>query len=401
MRITLVAPFATQLKGTTRARVLPLAAALAGRGHQVSVLIPPWDYPAEAGREETGGSLQVRWLSLPRPLVPRLSWRLAREAVGTRPDVVHVFKPKAHAGLALLWLWLFHASIPRVLDSDDWEGRGGWNDVNPYTPAQKAFFQWQETFLPRHCASAVTVCSRTLQTQAWGLGVPPERVVYLPNGASRAHYRAWAGADPAPVRQRLGLGSDPVVLLYTRFDRFAVARVVEVLARVVAQVPAARLLVVGRGFFGEEELLRQELAGRGLDAHLAYAGWLAEADLPAYLAAGDVAFFPQDDNLINRASCSAKLTELMVAGRAIVTDAVGDSAERLEQHRSGWLTPPGDVIAQAAAIVALLRDPPGCQALGRAARERVWQEYDWDRLAERAERAYRLAGPFVQTPLMV
>lgn len=393
MRIVLIAPFATQPKGTTRARVLPLGAALAGRGHSVTVLVPPWDNPAEAGREETQGSLTVRWLRLPRPaLLPRLSLQLAREALRERPDVVHLFKPKAHSGLALFWLWLRRSRVPRVLDSDDWEGRGGWNEVNPYSPLQKAFFQWQETFLPRRCAGAVTVASRTLQTQMWGLGVPPERVVYLPNGAGKSRYSDWTAADPAPVRQQLGLGEGPVVLLYTRFDRFAVARVPEVMARVVEQVPQARLLVVGKGFFGEEEVLRQQMAERGLGSHLVYAGWVEEGELPACLAAGDVALFPMDDRLTNRASCSAKLIELMVAGRPIVADAVGESRELLEHRVSGLLTPAGDVEAQAGAIVALLRDPAARRSLGEAARQRIWAEYDWDRLAERAEEAYRLAG---------
>lgn len=392
MRITLIAPFALFPKGTTRSRVLPLARALAGRGHAVAVLIPPWDHPAEAGREEASGTLRVRSLSLPRPLVPRLSWQMATAALRTRPDVVHVFKPKAHAGLALFWLWLRARRLPRVLDSDDWEGRGGWNEVNPYSPAQKAFFQWQETFLPRRCAAVVTVASRTLQTQMWGLGLPPERVVYLPNGAERARYGGWESADPAPVRHRLGLGNDPVVLLYTRFDRFAVPRVVEVMARVVAAVPEARLLVIGRGFFGEEESLATEMAARGLSAHLTYAGWVEGADLPGYLAAGDVAFFPMDDNLINRANCSVKLLELLVAGRAVVADAVGESREMIEHRVSGWLTPPEDVDAQAAAIVTLLRDPDLCQVLGREAAQRIWRERDWQHLAGRAERAYRLAG---------
>ncbi len=392
MKITLIAPFATFPKGTTRARVLPLAHALAGRDHQVTVLIPPWDHPEETGREETHAALYIRWLSLPRRArVPRLSMHLAREALRARPEVIHVFKPKAHAGLALFWLWLGRSSIPRVLDSDDWEGRGGWNEVNPYTRTQKAFFQWQESFLPRHCAEVVTVVSRTLQTQMWGLGLPPERVIYIPNGVDRRRYVSWEQAAPLPLRKRLGLDGHPVVLLYTRFDRFALERAVEVFSRVAQALPEARFLVVGRGFFGEEKVLQQEMAGRGLREHLVYAGWVPEEELPTYLSAGDVAYYPMDDSLINRASCSMKLLELLVAGQAVVTDAVGENREVLEDRRSGWLTPPGDIQAQAEALVTLLRSPEMCRFLGETARQRVWQEYNWDRLAERAEAAYRLA----------
>src|SRR5690349_9211898 len=46
MRIALIAPFGLQPKGTVSARMLPLAQALAGRGHMVRVVIPPWDDPS-------------------------------------------------------------------------------------------------------------------------------------------------------------------------------------------------------------------------------------------------------------------------------------------------------------------------------------------------------------------
>src|SRR4029078_9194650 len=45
MRIALLAPFGLQPKGTVQARILPLAHALGARGHQVRVVIPPWDDP--------------------------------------------------------------------------------------------------------------------------------------------------------------------------------------------------------------------------------------------------------------------------------------------------------------------------------------------------------------------
>ena len=40
MRIAFVAPFGLRAKGTTRARVLPLARELARRGHTVAVFVP-------------------------------------------------------------------------------------------------------------------------------------------------------------------------------------------------------------------------------------------------------------------------------------------------------------------------------------------------------------------------
>ena len=118
----------------------------------------------------------VEVVELPRPLAAARRGRGgldggagARRRCAGRPDVIHVFKPKGYSGLAGLVLSALRR--PWVLDTDDWEGRGGWNARNPYPAPQRALFQWQETTLPR-LAGAVTVASRTLQTQVWGLGVP-------------------------------------------------------------------------------------------------------------------------------------------------------------------------------------------------------------------------------------
>ena len=48
-----------------------------------------------------------------------------------------------------------------VVDNDDWEGAGGWLDVNPYPAYQKAIMAWQERWALRH-ARAVTCASDVL-----------------------------------------------------------------------------------------------------------------------------------------------------------------------------------------------------------------------------------------------
>ena len=191
MNIAMLGPFGLRPKSTMRRRALPLGKALAARGHGVTIIVPPWDWPADAGRQWQEEGVEVRCLSL-SPSVPGLSAialvvRLLRGALDTQPDVVHCFKPKAYAGLAAFLLWygryvgLWRGRL--VVDSDDWEGPGGWNERGGYSWAQRPFFAWQERWGLLH-ADAVTVASHTLQTLAWSLGVPPERLHYLPNGVS-------------------------------------------------------------------------------------------------------------------------------------------------------------------------------------------------------------------------
>ncbi|MHB0857902.1 MAG: glycosyltransferase family 4 protein [Anaerolineae bacterium] len=396
LRVVLVGPFGLGPKATMRVRALPLAHALAAKGHAVQVVMPPWHTPQEAGRRWREGAVSLEYVPL-GPQIPLLSHllitlRLVRAALAWHPDVVHCFKPKAYAGLAAWVLWhLAKLGLTRarlVVDEDDWEGPGGWNDLDPYPWILRTFFAWQERWGLRH-AHAVTAASRTLESLIWALGAPPARVIYLPNGAPE-----WPAGDGRAARERLGWGTEPVMLLYTRFFEFDPARAVAVLRRVLAQEPTARLLVVGRALHAEDDARFDRLAAEaGVAERVTRVGWVAYEDLPDLVAAADVAIYPFDDTLVNRTKSAVKLTDLLAAGVPVVADAVGQNREYIVHGESGLLVGSGDVEAMAAAVVQLFRDDGLRSALGAAAARRLRADYAWDKLAEQAIRAYGVAKP--------
>ncbi|MFB0535958.1 MAG: glycosyltransferase family 4 protein [Anaerolineae bacterium] len=393
MRVVFIGPFGLRVKGTMSRRAMPMARALADRGHEVDIILPPWDCPEDSGREWEEEGVGVHNIALPPhfPLLFHLlvTWRLVRRALALKPDVVHCFKPKAYAGLSATGIWFLQrlglTKARLVVDSDDWEGWGGWNEFGDYTWAQKRFFAWQERWGLTH-GDAVTVASRALQTLAWSLGVAPKRVFYVPNGAD------LNSQIPNPKSQISILHSPFSVLLYTRFFEFQAERVVEVFERVAAEVPEVQFLIVGAGLAGEEEKLLHLASQRGLADRIVYAGWVESTELPRYLAAADVAMHPLDDNLLNRARCSAKLVDLMAAGLAIVAEDVGQSSEYIEHGRSGLLVRAGDIGTFARCVVRLLRDESLRRALGNEARRRVCEEFAWRRLVEGIESAYQRGG---------
>jgi glycosyltransferase involved in cell wall biosynthesis len=401
MRIVMIGPFGLRPKGTMSVRALPLAKALVARGHRVDIITPPWSYPQDSGREWEEDGVGICNVTLP-PRFPLLwhlivTWRLVRRALAPRPDVVHCFKPKGYAGLAAMAFWFLKrlTKTRLVVDSDDWEGKGGWNEIEPYTWLQRRFFAWQERWGLTHC-DALTVASRALETIVWSLGVEPGRVFYVPNGVSSSEFRVPSSEfktqnqtirpfDHPTIRPP----DRPVVLLYTRFFEFQVERVVGVFQRVLAEVPEAKLLVVGRGFFGEEERLLELMQEAGIADRLVYVDWVKPGELPAYFAAADVAIYPYDDTLINRTKCSVKLIDLMAAGVPVVADDVGQNGEYIEHGVSGLLVPPGETDAFANSVVKLLRDESLRAKLGRGAQKRVFEEFNWARLVARVEEAYR------------
>ncbi len=409
MRVVMVGPFGLRPRGTMSVRALPMAKALAARGHTVTVLLPPWQNLEDAGRcwEEDG--VAVENVPLP-PHFPGLfhiltAIRLACRVLALHPDVVHLFKPKAYSGLTHYLL----ARIPRqrrprlVVDTDDWEGPGGWNEIGGYTPVQRRFFAWQERWGLTH-ADAVTVASRTLESLVWALGVSREQVFYIPNGVSSSSLSILHPPSSTLHPPSSTLHPPFSILLYTRFFEFPVSRVIELLHRVRERVPEARLLVVGKGLFGEEEELFRLAAQSGLTithhvsrltldvsrftSDVTYCGWVPSDTLPTYFAQADLAIYPFDDTLVNRAKCAVKLRDLLAAGVPVVAEAVGQNREMIRHGETGWLVPPGDVPSFAEAVVRLLEDAQLRERLGQAAARDVRERFAWERLVETVERAY-------------
>jgi glycosyltransferase involved in cell wall biosynthesis len=387
LRIAMIGPFGLRRKGTSRARLLPMAQSLAERGHQVDVVLPPWDSPEDSAWQTMMGLVPVRHTRLP-PATPGLfglllCCRLVREALASRPEVVHCFKPKAYAGAAAFALWyaarlgLTRARV--VLDTDDWEGRGGWNEMGSYSRAQRALFSYQEQCGLGHC-HALTVASRALETLAWSRGVPREKVSYVPNG--------WQDTAANVSGMSAGHSGTTSVLLVTRFIEFDIRWLVDVWEEVIRRMPGAVLSVVGKGLSGEERLLQEMVEARRLARSVEYLGWLEGDDLLDCEQETQLAIFPYDDTLVNRTKCSARLVQLMASGLPTIATDVGQNREYIEHGLSGWLVPADDSGAFAAAVVGLLRDEELRSRLGQGAKERILSEFSWDKLVERVEKAY-------------
>lgn len=382
----MVGPFGLRPRMTMGARALPLARSLVRRGHAVTLLLPPWQNPEDSGRCWVEDGVRVENVVLPATLPGWfqgcLTARMVRRVREIDPEVVHIFKPKAYAGLVH---WALRRRYAVVVDSDDWEGPGGWNVQGGYPRWLQAFFTRQERWgLTR--ADAVTVASRALQTLVWALGYPPERVFYLPNGVE---------ASPVPHHGG-GRGERPVLLLYTRFFEYDLNRLWRILERTRDQRPALQVWVIGKGFHGEEELLLARARGAGWKvanalesgADLLYLGWIPKRELSQYFVRADLGLYPFDDTLLNRTKCPVKLLDLLGSGVPVVADAVGEIREMVVDGHSGYLVPPEDEEAWVNAILRLLADEERRAAMGAWARADVLKRLAWDRLAQIAESAY-------------
>ncbi|MDW8350368.1 MAG: glycosyltransferase family 4 protein [Anaerolineae bacterium] len=397
MNIVHLAPFAFSPKATVSARILPMATALARRGHTVTVLIPPYDNPADGGKrwQREGVRLENVWSAgQSRPgfgLYAQLARRLAERARELKPDVVHVFKP---VGVAALAMWLLNrrpaADNGRlILDNDDWEGRGGWLDVNAYPLAQKLFMQWQERWA-LGAASCVTCASPVLVERTRRFRTtrrqPADDVFLLPNGPDEALRAQVARAQVKREALRAAFGwRQPIAIYAGTIPR---NHDLDIAVHALRRAPDVRWVIVATG--DGIPSLRRAIAAAGIAERVEWHGFMSHAQLIERLVAADIALYPYRDTNINRAKCSGKVMDYMVCGKAMIVSDVGMNRVYLEHERSGLLTPPGDVEAFYAALKRLLDDPAFADRIGRAAQERIWARFGWAERIGELERIYQM-----------
>jgi glycosyltransferase involved in cell wall biosynthesis len=161
---------------------------------------------------------------------------------------------------------------------------------------------------------------------------------------------------------------------------------VDVLLDALAQLPAARGLIIG-GQPGEADRMRlEERAGRlGLAERVTFTGWLPPADVAAQLKRCHVLVVPNTQSATSeRYTSPLKVFEYMAAARPIVASALPALKEVLHDDRNAWLVPPGDPTALASAIQRLAADPHRAARLARQARDDA-ASYTWGHRAGRLE----------------
>ncbi|HEV2748009.1 MAG TPA: glycosyltransferase [Allosphingosinicella sp.] len=206
-------------------------------------------------------------------------------------------------------------------------------------------------------------------------GVPPEKILVAHNGAEPRHM------DPplsiAAARARLGLPLERPIAVYAgRVNRdkgldqlFAVARL----------RPNILFLLVGSQGDGAIERTARAVE------NVRTVPWQEPPALPPWLYAADMLLIPPSRAPLERhGNCvlPMKLFGYLAAGRPIVAPRSPDTAELLEHERTALLVPPGSPAAAAAALDRILADAGLAGRLAAASRQ-LSEGLSWDVRARR------------------
>jgi glycosyltransferase involved in cell wall biosynthesis len=232
----------------------------------------------------------------------------------------------------------------------------------------------------------VCVAPRLKQTLVESIGLPPDKVEVIQNGADVELF--VRPQNPAAVREEFRLAPRPTVTFVGSFQPWHGVDLLLDAFRAVARESGARLLLVGDGAgraAADAQSAASDLAGR-----VRFMGALPNTDVAKILAVSDVAVVPFPD-LGNRIVGSPlKIFEYMAAGCAIVASraAIHDV---IEHGQTGLRVAPGDPADLAAAILQLLRDEDLRRRLGACAREVAVKRFSWDHTVAQLEALFARA----------
>ncbi len=376
LRVCFVAPFGLRHKTTVWARTLPIAQQLVKAGHDANILVPPWDSPEDAGKAETVGGVSIEHVRLAGGLLPTVA-RLLAAIRHAQPHVVHIVKPRAHAGLVQWWLWQrrHHHPYSVVLDVDDWEQ--AWNPINRYGWLTSRFLTWQEEWGIRH-ADAITAASRWLEAKVnWVAPTIPR--LFLPNGVEPLPAAPNAATtDPAAPR----------ILFFTRFVEVTPGWLHEFWAAVRQRLPAATLVIAGKPV--QPALEAEYRAALRQTAHIEWLGYVPADTLPALYARTTCAIFPAQPIPLLQAKCSVRLATTLLYGVPVVASAVGEQVNYGAAGAARLVPADAPPAAFADAVIAAIQHASPDRAAREAATRHMLDRYAWSKLAAPLPDFYRM-----------
>jgi glycosyltransferase involved in cell wall biosynthesis len=180
------------------------------------------------------------------------------------------------------------------------------------------------------------------------LGVHPGKIDVIRHGASPEEYR-FAPGTLAALRERLGLGEQPLILCVGRLEP---RKGTGVLLRALVEMrrPDVKLVLAGSGNQEPYRALAQQL---GIADRVIIAGRVDDLTLRQLYAACDVVAFP---SLLEGLGIVA--LEGRAAGKPVVASAIGGIPEVVPAG-AGYLVPPGEPAPLACALLQALHTPHG------------------------------------------
>lgn len=342
---------------------------LVRRGHDVTVVCPS---SAGVSSGWVGGVFVRRlpwphrwwylrtWTYLPM-LAAFLGFRVRRF------DLVHVHIAALQADVVSLVAGLLGRPVYVKLAG----GGRGEREIKP-----RRSVAWLTRFAGLRHATRIQAISDQIATDSLELGIPPNRIVRIPNGLQTTRFVERTEKDQVAARLALRLPADPVIVIYA--GRFARHKGVPDLLdtwTVTSQLQGAALVFVGAPA-PDDPIGPVEVSERVI-----FRDWTD--DIRDYYSASDIFVLPSYGEGMSNA-----LLEAMACGLAVVATRVGAAPEMIRDGIDGLLVDPGDRLGLGEALSRVVQDPGLRKRIGHAAASTVRDRYAIESVVTAIECSY-------------
>ena len=302
---------------------------------------------------------------------------LERRLAAERFDLIHCHSPVL-CGFPALAVARAHG-LPLV-----YEIRAFWEDAIPEvgrTLAQSLKYWFGRRMENRMMANAdaiVAISTHMIEDIA-ARGYPREKLHRIPNGVDLVHFAPLAPATQ--LAERLSINGHPTIGFIGSFFSFeGLDCLVRAMPAILAQIPEARLLLVGDGDVAGE--IRQLIASLQLESAVLQVGRVPHHEVAADYSIIDVMVYPRHRDRLTELVTPLKPLEAIAMGKAVIGSDVGGIKELLDDGRAGWLFRAGDPDDLARQVLGLLKDAAAREALASQAREYAVRERAWDAIVQ-------------------
>jgi glycosyltransferase involved in cell wall biosynthesis len=223
---------------------------------------------------------------------------------------------------------------------------------------------WLDRLTQRWVDRYVCVSGAVADFSSQRSGLPPEKLVVIPNGIDLDKYPS---PQPADLRQFGIAAGRRVVTFVGRLEpQKGVDRLIATAPQWLTKLPDCDLLLLGNGPLRSS--LEAAASAAGIADHVHFAGW--RPDVPNILAASSLLVLPSLwEGMPN------VVLEAMASRLPVVASDVEGVRELLGPNAAQQTVPPGDMQMLADAIVALMHDPALSSAMGSENRRRAEQSF--------------------------
>jgi glycosyltransferase involved in cell wall biosynthesis len=210
-------------------------------------------------------------------------------------------------------------------------------------------------------------------------------VIEMPNGVDTTHFRATPEVR-GDLRRKYKVPPEAFAIVFVgALDAAHHYRRVDLLIDAVAQLrhPDVHLVVVGDGDMRSQ--YEQHAQAKGIRAQAHFLGKRGHDVLPEIYNIGDVVALPSQ----LQESFGMVLIEGMACGLPAIASTLPGVRMIVNHGEDGLLVEPGNMMALAEAIEALLKDPTRRQQMGIAGRAKVEAKYTWPAIGRALVEVYQ------------